>query len=326
MASKESKIKHHIRPMLATAVDKPFSDKDWVFELKFDGYRAIAEIKKGKVRLYSRNGLSMSGYTKIMAALFKLKTDVVLDGEIVLLNESGKPDFQKLQNYADNYNYPIVYYAFDILSFQQKDLTKLPLIERKKILKGFLKKNKLIRYSEHVDGKGEALFKEIRKDDIEGIMAKKKNSLYVTGVRTKSWLKIKNHKSQEAIIIGFTEPKGSRMHFGSLLLAQYSHKKLKYIGHAGTGFTHDILKQLQKKMAPLVTKKTALDKVVKANAPVTWIKPKLVCEVGYSEITRDGILRHPVFKRLRPEKKSSRIKLETEKPLPVKKIVKKNKK
>jgi bifunctional non-homologous end joining protein LigD len=326
MASKESKIKHPIRPMLATAVDKPFSDKDWVFELKFDGYRAIAEIKKGKVRLYSRNGLSMSGYTKIIAALYKLKTDVVLDGEIVLLNESGKPDFQKLQNYADNYNYPIVYYAFDILSFQQKDLKKLPLIERKNLLKGFLKKNKLIRYSEHVDGKGEALFKEIRKDDIEGIMAKKKNSLYVTGVRTKSWLKIKNHKAQEAIIIGFTEPKGSRMHFGSLLLAQYSHKKLKYIGHAGTGFTQDLLKQLQKKIAPLVTKKTPLDKVVKTNAPVTWIKPKLVCEVGYSEITRDGILRHPVFKRLRPEKKSSRIKLETEKPLPVIKIVKKNKK
>jgi bifunctional non-homologous end joining protein LigD len=326
MASKELKIKHYIRPMLATAVDKPFSDKDWVFELKFDGYRAIAEIKKGKVRLYSRNGLSMAGYTKIMAALSKLKTDVVMDGEIVLLNESGKPDFQKLQNYADNFKYALVYYAFDILSLQQKDLKKLPLTERKKILKGFLKKNKQLRYSEHVDAKGEELFKEIRKDDIEGIMAKKKDSLYITGVRTKSWLKIKNHKSQEAIIIGFTAPRGSRMHFGSLLLAQYSHKKLKYIGHAGTGFTYDTLKELQKKMAPLITKKAPLEKVIKANAPVTWIKPKLVCEVGYSEITREGILRHPVFKRLRLEKKSSRIKQQTEKPLPVKKIVKKNKK
>lgn len=180
--------------MLATAVDKPFSDKDWIFELKFDGFRAIAEQKKGKVKLYSRNGNSMAAYARITDALKKIKADVVLDGEIVLLNEKGLPDFQKLQSYEDNFAFPLVYYAFDILSLDKRNLTNLALVDRKKILKKVLGKNKTLRYSEHLEGKGEKLFREIRRDDIEGIMAKKKDSLYTPGLRTKEWLKIKNHK------------------------------------------------------------------------------------------------------------------------------------
>jgi bifunctional non-homologous end joining protein LigD len=318
------KIKNYIKPMLATAVDKPFSSKEWLFELKLDGFRAVADIRKKKILLYSRNGLSLSGrFPDIALALKKIKTEVVLDGEIVLLNELGKPDFQKLQNYESNSIYPIVYYIFDIISFKQKDLTDKPLVERKKILKKLIPKHHSLLYSQHVEAKGEELFNEIVKDDLEGIIAKKKNSRYATGIRTKEWLKIKNHKSQEAIIIGFTQPKGSRLHFGSLLLAQYKSKKLIYIGHAGTGFTGNTLGELMKKLKPLVTKKCPLEKPVKANAPVTWVKPKLVCEISYTEMTKDGILRHPVYKGLRPEKKSSIVKQETERPLPVKKLVKK---
>lgn len=321
------RIEHFIKPMLATAVDNPFSSKDWLFELKLDGYRAIAEIKKGRSLLYSRNGLSLAKhYPAIFAALKKIKNEAILDGEIVLLNEKGKPDFQKLQSYSGNNKYSLVYYVFDLLSLTGKDLTQVGLVERKKLLKKLLKKTDPVLYSSHIETRGEELFKTIMKDDMEGIIAKKKDSLYTPGIRTREWLKIKNHKSQEAIIAGFTEPKGSRLYFGSLLLGQYKGKKLIYTGHAGTGFSDAVLVDLMKKMKRLKTNKSPFDLPVRANGPVTWIKPKLVCEVSYTEITQDGILRHPVYKGLRPEKKSASVKQETESPLPVKKIVKSLKK
>ena len=168
-------------------------------------------------------------------------------------------------------------------------------------------------------------FKAVKSEDMEGIIAKRKESYYTPGVRTKEWLKIKNHKSQEAIIVGYTQPKGSRLHFGSLLLAQYEKDKLRYIGHAGTGFTEAGLKEILSKMEPLQVKKSPLDTLIKVNSPVTWVKPKLVCEVSYSEITKDGILRHPVFKGLRTEKKSTSIQADSERPMSVKKLVKNSK-
>jgi bifunctional non-homologous end joining protein LigD len=316
------KIEHYVKPMLATAVDKPFSNKDWLFELKLDGYRAIAEIKKGKLLLYSRNGLSLAErYPVIMTALKKIRVGAILDGEIVLLNENGKPDFQRLQSYGENDKYPLVYYVFDLLSLTGKDLTQFTLVERKLLLKKLLRKTDPVLYSGHIETKGEEFFKAIKKDDLEGIVAKKKDSFYSPGIRTREWLKIKNHKSQEAIIAGFTEPKGSRLHFGSLLLAQYKNKKLIYIGHAGTGFSDNTLSELMKKMKLLITNKSPFDFPVSANGPVTWIKPKLVCEISYTEITNDGIMRHPVYKGLRPEKKSKTIQQGTEGSQPVKKIV-----
>jgi len=323
MSAAGEKIKHSIKPMLATAIDKPFSDKGWLFELKLDGYRAIAEIKKGRSLLYSRNGLSLAKrYPSIAAAVKKIKVNAILDGEIVLLNEKGRPDFQKLQNYGENDQYPLVYYVFDLLSLRGKDLMQLPLTSRKLLLKKLLKKNGPILYSNHIENKGGELFKIIKKDDLEGIIAKKKDSLYTPGIRTKEWLKIKNHKSEEAIIAGFTKPKGSRLYFGSILLGQYKAGELIYAGHAGTGFSDRTLSELMKKMKPLITGKSPFDVPVKANGPVTWIKPRLVCEVSFTEITQNGILRHPVFKGLRPEKKSGTIKQETERALPVKKVVK----
>ena len=323
MAKSGKKIQHYTQPMLATSVDKPFSSRDWLFELKLDGYRAITELKKGKLVLYSRNGISLARrYPAVVSALKKIKADVVLDGEIVILNEKGRPDFQQLQNYDSNSKSMLAYYVFDILSYQQKDLRHLPLIERKKLLKKILKRSGPVRFCSHIEEHGEDFFKAVKAEDIEGIMAKKKDSFYFPGVRTREWLKIKNHKSQEAIIIGYTQPKGSRLHFGSILLAQYEHDKLKYIGHAGTGFTEQSLRELLQKLKPLARKKSPLDSPVRANSKVTWVRPKLVCEVGYSELTKEGMLRHPVFKGLRPDKPSSMVKEENEKTVPLSKIVK----
>ena len=326
MAS-DRKIASYIVPMLATAVDKPFSDEEWLFELKLDGIRAITELKGGDVLLYSRNGLSLKErYPIIVDALKKLKIEAVLDGEIVLFNEDNKPDFQKLQNYGNNSGFPLVYYLFDILKLDKKDLTSLPLVERKKILKKLIKKSPVLRYSDHVEDNGKDFFRVIIADDLEGMMAKRKMSTYSPGVRTKDWLKVKFHKSQEAIIAGYTEPKGSRRYFGSILLAQYKKDKLCYIGHAGSGFTDKTLKELMDKMKPLITDQSPFDKNIKVNSPVTWIKPELVCEVSYSELTREGMMRHPVFKGLRAEKTSRSIKIETERSVPVKKVVRSKKK
>jgi bifunctional non-homologous end joining protein LigD len=318
----DRKISSYIVPMFATSVDKPFNSDEWLFELKLDGFRAVADLRKKPILLYSRNGLSLrERYPVVAEALMKQKLDAVLDGEIVLLNEEGKADFQKLQNYGNNRNNELVYYAFDILNLNGKDLTGLPLTERKKILKKALKKSAVVRYSDHVEDKGKDFFKLIIDADMEGMMAKKKDSLYTPGIRTKEWLKVKFHKSQEAIIVGFTEPKGGRLHFGSILLSQYKNEKLEYIGNAGTGFTDQTLRELMKKLQPLITDNSPFDKKIKANGPVTWVKPQLVCEVSYSEITKDGMLRHPVYKGLRPEKKSSSIKMKTEREVPVKRIV-----
>jgi bifunctional non-homologous end joining protein LigD len=327
MAATGKKINGFITPMLTTAVDRAFDSKDWLFELKLDGYRAIAEIRKGKLLLYSRNGISLAHrYPTVAAALRKIKTDLILDGEIVLLNEKGQPDFQKLQNYSRHSDYPIAYYVFDILSLQHEDLKQLPLVERKKILKKLIRKSGPVVFCSHIEEHGKDFFKAVKAEDMEGIIAKKKDSLYKPGIRTREWLKIKNHKSQEAIIAGYTEPSGSRQHFGALLLAQYEKGKLKYIGHAGTGFTEISLSELLKKMKPLRSKQSPFDKPVKANRPVTWLKPELVCEVSYTEITRDGILRHPVFKGLRPEKTGKMVTKESEQELPATQIIKNSKK
>ena len=302
--------------MLATAVDDPFSHEDWIFELKLDGFRAIAETGKKDLRFYSRNGLSfIDRFPGISNELMKIKKKMIIDGEVVLFNEKGVPDFQKLQHYEQNKHFPLVYYVFDLLELDGEDLCRHPLIERKKKLKSLLPgKNKIILYSDHVLEDGIGLFEETTKKNLEGIMAKRGDSFYYPGVRTKDWLKIKGQQSQEAIIVGYTEPRRSRKHFGSILLGEYDKGKLKYIGHAGTGFSDKTLDELIARMKPLKISRSPFNEKIKTNAPVTWLTPKLVCEVNYTEQTRDGMLRHPVFKGLRPEKKSRNIKKELEKP------------
>lgn len=297
------KLAHFIKPMLASIAKSPFDDKDWVFEIKWDGYRAIAELQKGKLRFYSRNGLDFSDrYPSLVQALKKIKHNAVLDGEIVLLNEKNLPDFQKLQHYESNLNYPLLYYVFDLLELEGKSTESLPLTDRKKLLKKILGKNKTIRYCDHIEKEGVSFLETAQQQGLEGIIAKRKDSAYIEGYRTKEWLKIRNIQGTEVVIAGYTEPRGGRTHFGSLVVASKKGKKWEYRGHVGTGFSTETLKMLKEKMDPLETDDSPFEGKIPVNGKVTWLKPRLVADIAYTEITRDNIFRHPVFLRLREEK------------------------
>jgi bifunctional non-homologous end joining protein LigD len=300
-----SKLTEFISPMLATIHNEPFDDAGWIFEIKWDGYRAVAEIGK-QIRLYSRNGLSFERlYPKVANELKKIKVNATLDGEIVVLNENGKPDFQKLQQYDMHRHLPILYYAFDCLSVNGESIMQIPLIARKEILRTVLPKSNIIQYSDHVIGDGINCFNQAVKMDVEGIIAKKSDSVYTIGKRSRDWLKIKNHNTQEAIIAGYTEPKGSRNYFGALVLGIMQKGKLQYIGHTGTGFTHEILKDIYDKLQPLRRPSSPFDKKLPMSSRITWVEPKLVCTVKFTEMTADKILRHPVFQGLRIDKNAS---------------------
>lgn len=306
-AAGRTKLTNYIKPMLSGIYDKPFSNKDWIFEVKWDGYRAIAEVGKSEVKLYSRNGLSFNNlYPRVAHALTKFNEQIVLDGEIVVLNENHKPDFQKLQQYDMHPSLPIVFYVFDCLSYKGKSLTHLPLIERKKILQEVIPTNdSIIKFSDHIVSDGEEFFKRVVAMDLEGMIAKKADSIYYPGKRSKDWLKIKNHNTQEAIIAGYTAPKGSRTLIGALVLAIREHGKLRYIGHTGTGFTNELLKQLHATLEPLKRSTSPFESKIPVNGHVTWVDPKLVCAIKFTEITADGILRHPVFMGLRIDKSAA---------------------
>lgn len=297
------KSEDNIPAMLAKETDKPFSKEDWIYEIKWDGYRAIAEVNNKDVKLYSRKGNSfLSAYPEVAGELSKMKLNAVLDGEIVVLNEEGNPDFQKLQDYGLNKNFPLHYYVFDLLELNGKKLYAVPLIERKELLAEIIKKNPVIKYSDHVEESGEAFFEVIKEKDLEGIMAKRKASEYYPGKRTADWLKIKHHKSQEAIIAGFTAPRGGRKYFGALVLGTMVNGKLTYAGHTGSGFNTQLLKEVYAKLQPLIREKSPFDERVKTNMPVTWVEPKYVCEIKFTEWTSDGKLRHPIFLKLREDK------------------------
>jgi bifunctional non-homologous end joining protein LigD len=307
----DDKMPHKIKPMLATLVDEPFNKDNWFFEIKWDGYRAIAEIEKGKVKLYSRNWLSFENkFKKIVDELQKFNHDAVLDGEIVALDKNGKPSFQYLQNYAKNPKGELVYYVFDVLYLDGFDLQNKPLWERKKILTEIIPKKGSIVLGEEVKTDGIDFFEAAKKQGLEGIVAKEADSIYEQGVRGKNWLKIKTHLRQEAIICGFTKPRGNREKFGALILGIYEKGKLQYIGHTGTGFDEKGLNYLFKKLKPLEQKESPFTEVIKTNAPVTWVKPKLICEIKFQEWTGDGMMRQPVFMGLREDKKPEEVKKE----------------
>jgi bifunctional non-homologous end joining protein LigD len=215
--------------MLAKETEEPFDNKDWLYEIKWDGYRAIAEVNNGDVKLYSRNGLSFeNSYPVIYNELKKIKGNAVLDGEICVLNDEGHPEFQLLQHYEENRHRPIQYYVFDLLSLDGHDTTSLPLIERKELLKKFLVKNETIKYSDHILQNGKAFFEVSKAKNLEGIMAKKADSQYYIGRRTTEWLKIKNNKTQEAIIAGYTLPAGGRKYFGALVLGIHRAHRFRF--------------------------------------------------------------------------------------------------
>ena len=298
--------------MLAKETDTPFDDKNWIYEIKWDGYRAISDIKKGVIELYSRNGNNFNtNYPVVYNELKKIKHEVVLDGEIVIINEEGKSDFQKLQHYEDNTQYPLCYYVCDILMLNGINTKELPLIERKKLLEKLIPKSAIIKYSAHIVGEGIDFFAAAKSKDLEGIMAKKASSEYITGARTNDWLKIKHHKSEEVIVVGFTKPTGSRSYFGALVLAIKNEKGFQYAGHIGSGFTDKMLKEVYDKLMPLVTEKSPFKEKVKTNMPVTWVNPKFVCEIKFTEWTTDGKMRHPIFLQMREDKSINDIVMAT---------------
>ncbi len=305
---------HDIKPMLATPVKEPFDHPDWIFEVKWDGYRAVAEIRDDGVSLYSRNGISFDKkFFPIVDSLRKLRFDAVLDGEIVVVDDQGRPDFQMVQHYQDSGSGHLLYYVFDLLYFRGHDLTDLPLLRRKELLKKILPSTPKIRFSDHVWKEGVLFYNVAKERGLEGIIAKHSRSVYEAGRRSRQWLKVKTHLTQEAVIAGFTEPGGGRKYFGALVLGVYEGGELMYIGHVGGGFTANNLKDIREKLEPLIQKECPFTVKPETNAPVTWVKPELVCEVALSGWTEDVVMRHPAFLRLREDKAAREV--VREKPL-----------
>jgi len=309
-------------PMLATLVDEPFDEPGWSYEIKWDGYRAIALLNKGSVNLVSRNNKSFNEkFYPVYDELKKWKINAILDGEITVLNNEGIAHFGSLQNWRSEADGELVYYVFDILWLNGKDLKELPLTERRNILKNNLPDSGIIRISQNFDTTATELLAATAKLGIEGIMAKKENSTYKEGERTKDWLKIKANKRHEAVIGGFTQNEDSPKSFSSLLVGLFDGGKLVYIGKIGTGFNQQMQKELMAKMKKLVVKTSPFTTTPDVNKPsrfrpnppkstVTWLKPELVCEVSYSEITEDGVMRHPSFEGIREDKSAKDVRKE----------------
>ena len=213
--ARQSKLPKALQPMLATLVDVPFDGRDWVFESKWDGFRIVAAIDKRSVTLYSRNGLIVSdNYMPIAKALEKVRSDAVIDGELVVIDEHGISRFQLLQN-ALNTAANLRYCVFDVMFMDGKDLRGLPLLERKERLRALLPKDPLLIYSEHLPEHGKRYFREAQKAGLEGIIAKRAQSRYLSGARSRDWLKVKTARRQEAVVVGFTAPRRTRPYFGA---------------------------------------------------------------------------------------------------------------
>ncbi len=303
-------------PMFAKLSNNIPDDSDWIYEKKFDGFRAIAVVNDENSKLLSRNSKSLAEkFPSLLNDLKTIKHHVILDGEIVIEDKKGISQFQLLQKGEPiSKNFQLTYYVFDILNLDKDDTKNLPLVERKELLKLLLNKYKLkqVIYVENLGQDQKSVLEYAEQNKWEGIIAKLKDSHYQEGKRNGNWLKIKLKNTQEAIICGYTSPAGSRSFFGALVLGAMRDRKLIYIGNCGTGFNDATLKMLFDKMHKLKRKKKVFDskdKVAK-ESEVTWITPKLICDVHYSEWTNDEHLRHPVFKGLRTDKIIDDVKIE----------------
>ncbi|EHR00309.1 non-homologous end-joining DNA ligase [Bradyrhizobium sp. WSM471] len=300
--ARKSTLPYRLQPMLATLTDAPFDDPDWVFEDKFDGFRMVAEIRRGRVALYSRNGKIIShSYVEVAKALEGVKADAVIDGELVAIGKDGVSHFQLLQN-ALRHEAKLLYCAFDLMFAAGEDLRALPLLERKKRLNALLPRHKLIAFSNHRKGSGTKFFAQAELRHLEGIMAKRADSPYASGRRTADWLKVKTAQRQEVVIAGFTAPRRTRPFFGALVLAVRDADAWRYIGHVGTGFSHQVLEELHRKLVRLKTAKSPFAGKVKNERVTTWVRPSLVAEVKFAEWTSKGELRQPVYLGLRSDK------------------------
>jgi bifunctional non-homologous end joining protein LigD len=310
--SRTSTLPKRLQPMLATLTDAPFDDPGWVFEDKYDGFRMVAEIKNGNVALYSRNGKIISrSYIEVAKALERVEADAVIDGELVAIGKDGVSHFQLLQN-ALRHEAKLLYCAFDLTFENGEDLRKRPLLERKKRLKAILPRDKLIAFSRHRESNGTKFFAEAERKGLEGIMAKRIDSPYASGNRTADWLKIKTAKRQEVVIAGFTAPRRTRPFFGALVLAVREDGTWRYIGHVGTGFSHQTLEELHGKLVKLKVAKSPFPGKVKDEFVTTWVRPSLVAEVKFAEWTSKGELRQPVYLGLRTDKRAKDVVRERE--------------
>jgi bifunctional non-homologous end joining protein LigD len=314
-----------VHATLAELQEKPFSHPNWVFEIKWDGVRAIAEIKDGKTRLWARSGRDVTGEypeLKDLAVNFRV-TNALVDGEIVTLDEDGRSNFHKLQNRLGVQNpsqqlmqsVPLDYYAFDLMYADGFDLRKAPLVERKELLRKILASDQRVHYSEHIEEKGEALFEAARAKGLEGIIAKIKDSTY-SGTRTSSWVKLKIVNEVDTVIAGYTEGRGSRKYFGALVLGLYDDGELKFIGSVGTGFTEGKQKAIFETMKELGTSQSPFKAVPGLREKVDWIKPELAARVKYANWTNDDHLRAPVFLSLRNDRAPQDCTFEDAKPQP----------
>jgi len=302
---------HRVKPMLATLVAGPFDRNGWYFEVKWDGFRAIAEVEDGKVRLYSRTQLSYEDrFPTIVRTLAGLKHDAVLDGEIVVLDPQGRATFQLLQKYQQTGRGTLAYVVFDLLYLDGEDLRSQPLRRRKQLLSHILPGKSSVMLSEHLEEQGIEFFRAASRLGLEGIMAKKADSLYHEGKRSRDWLKIKSRQQQDVVIGGFTEPRGTRQAFGALVVGVFEGTKLAYAGHVGGGFDNRTLADVYRRLEPLIQSTCPFSNKPKTNAPVRWVKPALVCEVAFQEWTQDGQMRQPIFLGLREDKPAAAVKRE----------------
>jgi bifunctional non-homologous end joining protein LigD len=323
-AAPKSKVPANIKPMKATLVDGPFDEPGWLFEVKWDGYRAIAVLnRKEEVQLISRNNLPFEKYYPINAALKGWKMDAVLDGELLVLDDKGISDFGAMQNWRSEADGNLVFYIFDILWYEGKNLMGLPLSERQAILQSILPTdNEHIRQSKVFDASGIDFFAAAERMGLEGIIAKKADSVYTADLRSKEWLKIKVQRRQEVVIAGFTKNSGTSKSFSALILGFYDAKgDLQFAGKVGTGFSDKLQKEMMAQFKPLITEKSPFDYEVDVDKPTrfrpkrmgakpTWLKPELVCEVAFAEVTSDGVFRQASFKGMRTDKKAKDVVLE----------------
>lgn len=329
--AKRAPMPDEVNVQLATLAEAAPSGDEWIHEIKFDGYRVVARVQDKRVSLLTRKALDWTHRMPTLAeAVTQLNLpDAIIDGEFVALDARGVSQFQMLQNSlsdagSTSEETSLVYYAFDLLYYDGADLRQTPLLERKALLRSVLKERlaqapadavNRVRLSEHVQGSGSIFLEQACKLGLEGIISKRADAGYV-GTRTRDWQKVKCGKRQEFVIVGYTDPGGSRSHFGALLVAYYEQQRLVYSGRVGTGFTGQSLKELHGRLQPLATTKLDLDNAPKgAHARgVHWVEPRLVAEVAYTGFTEDGILRHPTFQGLREDKVATEVRREREVP------------
>jgi bifunctional non-homologous end joining protein LigD len=303
-----------VKVMLAETAERAFSRKDWLFEPKLDGYRVLAARQKGDTHLLTRNGKDCrSSFPEVVRAVTALPFErLVLDGEVVALDEQGRPSFQRLQGRARflrpmdirhaSVEAPVTYYAFDLLGFEDFDLRVLPLSARKAVLRRVLPPLGPLRYLEHVEEEGELLYQEAERLGLEGIVGKEADSLYKGG-RSPRWVKVRSRKTDDFVVVGFSAPKGSRGGFGALQLADYVKGELVYAGRAGSGFSDKQLTEVSRTLQQHKRQDPPCSGPIPDERGITWVDPVLVCEVEYTEVTDEGLLRQPVFLRFREDKK-----------------------